>query len=81
MSFSLVLYHEARQNLRAGRRPLLLSGLTRVALYGDGEAAELAYPTVKGTGLEPVAVFADTERPAFLDVPREKLIFLGRPGA
>jgi hypothetical protein len=69
MSFSLVLYRQVRQTLRAELRPLLQSGLKRVALYGDGEAAELAYLTVKETGLEPMAVFADTERSALLGVP------------
>jgi hypothetical protein len=44
-------------------------GLKRVALYGAGEAAELAYLAARELGLEPVVVFADTGKPTFLDLP------------
>lgn len=56
MRYSLRLYREARQTLREGLAPLGGDGMKRVALYGAGEAAELAYLTLKELGIEPVAV-------------------------
>ena len=49
--------------LMAGR------GMKRVALYGPGEAAELAYLTLKEFGLEPIGVFAATAGGEFLGFP------------
>lgn len=69
MAFSLVLYRQTRETLRAALLPLRKDGLKRVAIYGVGEAAELAYLTLKELGLEPIGVFADIERAAFLDLP------------
>lgn len=69
MSFSLALFRQAREALREALRPLVLEGQKRVALYGTGEAAELAYLTLKEVGLDAVAVFADTGQTSFLDLP------------
>lgn len=52
---SLALYREARETLREALAPL--AGRERVALYGSGEAAELAYLTLREAGIEPVGVF------------------------
>jgi hypothetical protein len=40
-----------------------------VALYGRGEAAELAYLSLKESGLDPVAVFDKEDGPEFLGLP------------
>ncbi len=58
MGYSLRLYRRTRENLREGMAQLARSGAKRVALHGVGEAAELAYLTLKEFGLEPIGVFA-----------------------
>jgi hypothetical protein len=42
------------------------AGGRRVAIFGRGEAAELAYLSLKEAGLEPVAIFDGDEGPEFL---------------
>ncbi len=69
MRYSLDLYRDARQTLRVALGPLARDGTRRVALYGTGEAAELAYLTLKELGLEPAGVFADGHRGTFLGLP------------
>jgi DNA-binding MarR family transcriptional regulator len=54
MRDSVRLYAEARQTLRDSLGPLARDGAKRIALYGTGEAAELAYLTLKELGREPV---------------------------
>jgi DNA-binding MarR family transcriptional regulator len=58
MDYSLHLYGEVRQHLREA-----LAGCAaadrRVAIYGRGEAAELAYLSLREFGVEPVAIFED----------------------
>src|SRR5512140_1844315 len=56
MDYSLHLYGEVRQHLRAALQECAAAG-RRVAIFGRGEAAELAYLSLKETGLEPVAIF------------------------
>jgi DNA-binding Lrp family transcriptional regulator len=57
--YSLNLYRRTRQTLRESLGSLAHArGLRRVALYGTGDAAELAYLTLKECGLEPVGVYA-----------------------
>src|SRR6059036_265100 len=56
MDYSLHLYGEVRQHLRAVLQECAAGG-RRVAIYGRGEAAELAYLSLKECGLEPVAIF------------------------
>jgi Winged helix-turn-helix DNA-binding len=56
MRYSVALYRQARQTLRENLGSLPQDGAKRVALYGTGEAAELAYLTLRELGLEPVLV-------------------------
>lgn len=69
MHRSLDLYRLTREALREALVHLPRSGVRRVALYGRGEAAELAYLTLRELGLEPVAVFATEPGGAFLGMP------------
>lgn len=57
MGRSLSLYRLARETLRDALSHLPQDGHKRIALYGTGEAAELAYLTLKEFGLEPVGVY------------------------
>ena len=66
MGYSLRLYRRTRENLREGMAELARSGMKRVALYGAGEAAELAYLTLREFGIEPVGVFAADGAGGFL---------------
>lgn len=65
---SVELYRLARETLRQALADLPRNG-GGVALYGNGEAAELAYLTLKELGLEPVGVFAREPRGVFLGMP------------
>jgi hypothetical protein len=70
MEYSLHLYRETRQLLRQGLRPLVGRGRRRVALYDTGEAAELAFLTLRDLGLEVTAVFGpDGRRGTFVGLP------------
>ena len=69
ITFSLALYKDIRQRLREAVSALLTDGPVRVGIYGTGEAAELAYLTLRELGLEPVAVFEDGGRSSFLGMP------------
>ncbi len=68
MDYSLHLYGEVRQHLRAVLQDCAAAG-KRVAIYGSGEAAELAYLSLKESGLEPVAVFDTDGGREFLGMP------------
>ncbi len=69
MAYSLNLYRRARQTLRESLSRLPESGAKRVALYGSGEAAEVAYLTLKEVGLEPIAVLTQDGGGQFLGFP------------
>jgi DNA-binding MarR family transcriptional regulator len=69
MDRSLSLYRLAREALRDALSHLPQNGLKRIALYGTGEAAELAYLTLKEFGLEPVGIFARDPGETFLGMP------------
>src|SRR5436189_3681228 len=56
MDYSLHLYSEVRQHLRGVLQECAAAD-RRVTIYGRGEAAELAYLSLKECGLEPVAIF------------------------
>ena len=56
MDYSLHLYGEVRQHLRTALQDCAAAG-GRVAIFGRGEAAELAYVSLKEAGLDPVAIF------------------------
>ena len=65
MDYSLHLYGEVRQHLRTAMQDCAAAG-KRVAIYGSGEAAELAYLSLKESGLDPVAVFDQAGGRVFL---------------
>jgi DNA-binding Lrp family transcriptional regulator len=68
MDYSLHLYGEVRQHLRGMLQECAAAG-RRVAIYGRGEAAELAYLSLKESGLEPVAIFDVEGGQVFLGMP------------
>src|SRR5262249_46433722 len=68
MDYSLRLYGEVRQHVRTALHACA-AGNRRVAIFGRGEAAELAYVSLKEAGLEPVAIFDVAEGTAFLGIP------------
>jgi hypothetical protein len=68
MDYSLHLYGEVRQHLRAALRECAAAG-KRVAICGSGEAAELAYLSLKESGLDPVAIFDNDGGRDFLGIP------------
>src|SRR5579872_293380 len=43
IDYSLHLYREVREHLRKALQPCRADGVNRIAVYGTGEAAELAY--------------------------------------
>ena len=69
MLYSLHLFRRTRETLRGSLALMAGHGMKRVALYGPGEAAELAYLTLKEFGLEPIGVFAPTAGGEFLGFP------------
>src|SRR5437867_11653795 len=69
MTYSLGVYRRTRETLRETLSDLPGSGTKRVVLYGVGEAAELAYVTLKELGLEPIGVFAREAGGDFLGFP------------
>jgi DNA-binding Lrp family transcriptional regulator len=68
MDYSLHLYKEVRQHLREVLQECA-EAERKVAIFGRGEAAELAYLSLKESGLEPVAVFDIDRGDAFLGIP------------
>jgi DNA-binding Lrp family transcriptional regulator len=68
MDYSLQLYGEVRQHLRAVLQDCAAAD-RRVAIYGRGEAAELAYLSLKEFGLDPVAIFDGEGGRTFLGLP------------
>lgn len=73
MAYSLGIYRRTRETLRETLSHLPGDGAKRVVLYGVGEAAELAYVTLKELGLEPVGVFAREAGGEFLGFPVRKI--------
>jgi len=68
IDYSLHLYGEVRQHLREMLRDCAASG-RRVAIFGRGEAAEIAYLSLKEFGLEPIAIFDEATGARFLGMP------------
>ena len=68
MDYSLHLYSEVRQHLRHVLQECAAAD-RRVAIFGRGEAAELAYLSLKECGLEPVAIFDVDGGHEFLGMP------------
>ena len=69
MNYSLRLYRDVRLVLSELLRPCRQDGVHRIAVFGTGEAAELAYLSLKEQGLEPVAFFAFEGGGKFLGMP------------
>jgi DNA-binding MarR family transcriptional regulator len=78
MDYSLHLYGEVRQHLREALAECAAAD-RRVAIYGRGEAAELAYLSLREYGLEPVAIFDDENGSAGPESPNGSKVFLGMP--
>jgi hypothetical protein len=68
LDYSLQLYGEVRQHLRQALHECAATG-RRVAIFGRGEAAEIAYLSLKEFGLEPIAIFDEQGGRAFLGMP------------
>jgi DNA-binding MarR family transcriptional regulator len=69
MSRTFERYREARESLREALRPLGENGLKRIAFYGIGEAAEVAYLCLKETGVDLSSVFDAVSDDWFLGLP------------
>jgi len=69
MDYSLFLYRHVRQHLHVVLQPYAADNRKRVAVYGTGEAAELAYLSITELGLELVAVFDGVRAGRFLGQP------------
>jgi DNA-binding Lrp family transcriptional regulator len=69
MEYSLQLYRESRNHLRVMLEPCAASPRIKVAIFGTGEAAELAYLCLKELGVEPVAVFETQGGSKLFDMP------------
>jgi DNA-binding Lrp family transcriptional regulator len=68
MDYSLHLFGEVRQHLRIALQQCAAAG-QRVAICGRGEAAEIAYLSLREFGLEPVAIFDEENGHVFLGMP------------
>ena len=62
-------YREARRSLQSALRFLGEDANKRIAFYGTGEAAEVAYLCLKEAGLDLAAVFEAGEGDRFLGLP------------
>ena len=69
VEYSMSLYGNVRQHLRRVLAPLASGERKRVAIYGCGEAAELAYISILELGLDLVAVFDEHPNGTFLGHP------------
>lgn len=69
MDYSLFLYSQVRSHLRTVLEPYGRRNEKRVAVFGTGEAAELAFLSIAELKLELVAVFDDTGEGYFLGQP------------
>lgn len=81
MDDSLRLYRETRKALREALTPLARHGHRRVVLYGTGEAAELAYLTLRELRLDLTEVVDENGRGGtFLGLPIRPLSGLPTEG-
>ncbi len=79
-AYALKLYRRTRETLRESLGLLRDNGVKRLALYGTGEPAELAYLTLRELGLEPVAVYGAAAGGDFLGFPVRALAELSADG-
>jgi len=77
MAYALDLYRRARRTLRESLGQLPERGAKRIGLCGAGEAAEVAYLTLRELGIEPLAVFTPDGGGQFLGLPVRALDELG----
>jgi DNA-binding Lrp family transcriptional regulator len=68
IDYSLHLYAEVRQHMREMLAEHAASRC-RIAIFGRGEAAELAYLSLKEFRLEPIAIFDESGGHDFLGIP------------
>src|SRR5262245_48004915 len=73
MDYSLQLYKQVRAHLHDVIEPLSRNGSSRIAIYGTGEAAELAYLSLRELGLEPVAIYGEPGVGTFLGMTVKNL--------
>jgi DNA-binding MarR family transcriptional regulator len=70
LEYSLQLYRQTRVTLREALEPLARQGHRRVVIHGTGEAAELAYLTIRELGLELMGIVdGDSPGETFLGLP------------
>ena len=69
MDYSMFLYGQVRQHLRSVLQPFTEGQRRRVAIYGTGEAAELAYLSLTELGMELVGIFNGVGADKFLGKP------------
>jgi DNA-binding MarR family transcriptional regulator len=69
MEHSLTLYRRVRQQLRDRLQPIAARSPLRIAICGTGEAAEVAYLSLREMGLEPVAILDGRSGGRFLGLP------------
>jgi DNA-binding MarR family transcriptional regulator len=62
VAHSFAVFRVARRHLAAALMPVLDAGYGRVALYGTGEAAELAYLSLHELGMEVVGIYGREQR-------------------
>lgn len=72
MKYSLDLYRDARRHVRR-RLDGRLGGRNRIAIYGTGGAAELAFLLLREIGVEPVATFDEAGGQQFLGMPVQSI--------
>jgi DNA-binding Lrp family transcriptional regulator len=72
MDYSMHLYAEVRQHLRVALQECAKVD-RRIAIYGRGEPAELAYLSLREVGLEPVAIFDEDNGHEFLGMPVRRI--------
>ncbi len=66
MSYSLLQYRYTRESLQESFSTFVKEGHRRIAFYGTGEGAEVAYLCLKEIGLEPSGIFDDKGDGRFL---------------
>ncbi len=73
IDYSLHLYGEVRRHMRTMLGERAVAGC-RVAIYGRGEAAELAYLSLMENRLDPIAIFDDEGGHEFLGMAVRPLV-------
>jgi DNA-binding Lrp family transcriptional regulator len=69
MEYSLRLFRESRNHLREILEPRVSKPSIRVAIFGGGEAAELAYLCLKELAVVPVAAFGSEGGSSLFELP------------